>query len=218
MTVSDLQCAGIIEKNDLSNLETAILFLNYNEKVFNEEKFLALKKEVYKKFSNLENLKKEQEMEFLQYSVAIINEKFQNIFKGKKNNLERVLSAHSFVVKTMDISQKEQGVKNTDSESIKKARTLAEVCDSFKIRGKKYTEQKKHYNYVKECVNDEAVFSSFYNKFEGKMDEDSAKKLISSNLLKIEKEFLERQNKYLKFFVKYQVEEDLRLLKDQKVM
>ncbi len=212
MTKQDLTLAGVLDDQNVSNLETALLFLNYNEKLTkNKELFFHLKQNLFNKFNNLEGLSDDESENLLSYAVAIVEKPLQDIFSKNKSNSDRVLQAHNLCV---DLTS----IENYSKEHINQARTLAELCDTMKIRGRKYSQEKGQYNFIKQCVYDEGVFTSFYSRVEGRVNQKQAKNMVSSKLAEIEKDFLKKQEKYLNFFVNFQLREDVRLIKAQNMI
>ena len=203
MLKQDLERAGIINKDEISNMDLATLLLKYNKKYIEREeisRFDNLLKKVQEKFNGGEDSN-----EYLTTCLAVCCRDFQTTFLKQNNALDKLLSVHELVVNKF---AKDKNGK----ENIREARRLADIEDSMKIKSQTYKELKDSLDYLKACLTEEDVFNRFYKNFENRMDESAVKTMLKSKYDENKKGFLEKQSKYFDLFLDYQIKEDSRLI------
>ena len=207
MTKQDLENAGIIDLGEISSSLLSYFLLKYN-RLFLDEKDIKTFDKLAEKVQN--KFKENQNEEYLKNCLAICCKEIQLCYLKGNDDAERIILIHNLI--SQKIAKDFQG-----KENIRKARALADACDAIKIQAQKYIESKKQYDYIHSCITEEDVFERFYKNIEGRLTKDSAKQMLEVKFIDIKEKFLKKQEKYLDFFINYQISEDARVIGQSKI-
>ena len=209
MTREDLEKAGIIVKDKLSDVKLGLLLLNYNKCLLDPKEltnFEKLESEVKKDISAIPN--KEKQKEFLLRCLAICDEPIRLAYlKNKDDNLKVLSTVHDLVVKAQPVPVKE--VEN-NKEPIKIRRMLEEEADLLSDYSKKYQDDKKDLALPFNLLKDKEAFKNFCVQF-GRKDESAAWDDLVQEFEKRSKTFLRSQDRCFELFVIHNVKSDVRM-------